>query len=109
MRVSLVQNFLTGIADAGRELWDRRRSDDDDGIRGIRELCFNLLSQKGEALGTALARELIRAYETLDEDARRAFSHNPHNPTSNATRLSSQRSVSILARRACEFAITRQC
>jgi malonyl-CoA decarboxylase len=73
MRVSLVQNFLTGIADAGRELWDRRRSDSDAGISGIRELCLDLLSQKGEALGTALARELMHAYDALDDAGRHQF------------------------------------
>ena len=72
MKVSLVQNFLTGIADAGRELWDRRRSGDND-IKSIRELCADLLSQKGEALGTALARELIHTYTSLDADSKNAF------------------------------------
>ena len=73
MQVSLVQNFLTGIADAGRELLDRRRSGNQDIVKDVRALCIDVLSQKGEALGTALARELVQAYSQLDDAGKLAF------------------------------------
>lgn len=71
--MSLVQNFFTSIADAGRDLWERRSDDDEDLVKDLRTLCIDLLSQKGEALGTALARELVRAYTALDANAKQAF------------------------------------
>lgn len=64
----LLQSFITSIADAGRDLLDGRRSQ-----RGLEALCRDLLSQRGEALGTALAREVLAGYEELDEDGRLAF------------------------------------
>ena len=72
MVVSRVQNFLTNIADAGRELLERRRYDDD-AVKDLRTLCSDVLSQRGEALGTALARELVRGYQALDDDGKLAF------------------------------------
>lgn len=71
MAVSLVQQFLTGIADAGRELLEKRWGNTTGG--GLRALCDALLTQRGEVLGTALARELVAAYNGLDEAGRRDF------------------------------------
>ncbi len=71
MAVSFVQQFLTGIADAGRELLEKRWGNTGGG--GLRALCDALLTQRGEVLGTALARELVATYNGLDEEGRRAF------------------------------------
>ncbi len=62
---------MTTIADAGREMIAPLFGGDSQPT--IDTLCRELLSQKGEALGTALAREVIDAYRTLDEDGKRAF------------------------------------
>ena len=72
MRTSIVQLFLTGIADAGRDLL-LRRGNQVESIGDLRALCVSLLTQKGEALGAALARELIKAYQKLDKPGRLAF------------------------------------
>lgn len=66
-----VNMLLTSIADAGRELLRLRANR----RPRIEELCRDLLSTRGEASGAALARELVEAYASLDEDARLAFFH----------------------------------
>ena len=60
--LTLFQAFLNNIADAGRELLESR---DKRARSNIVTLCNDLLSQKGEALGTALARELVLRYTSL--------------------------------------------
>lgn len=70
MRVPNLQAFINGIADAGRELLVGRTKA---AKPGIEALCQDLLSQRGEALGVALAREVVRTYEALDDDERLAF------------------------------------
>ena len=72
---SVLQAFLNSVADAGRELLyggavpilkrEQRLS--------IQDLCHQLLSQKGEAMGTALAREVMEAYSRLDDEERNRF------------------------------------
>jgi len=59
------------VADRGRELL---------GLRGnakpaanIEKLCLALLSEKGEASGTALAREVVLHYESMTESEKIAF------------------------------------
>ncbi len=69
MRASLVNQFLTSIADAGRELLRLRGNRRPD----IAALCRDLLSTRGEASGTALAREVMDAYLAMEEEARLAF------------------------------------
>ena len=66
--MTLFQSFITSIADAGRELIEGPKDKPN-----LKALCEDLLSQKGEALGTALARELLVAYEGLKPDERLAF------------------------------------
>lgn len=70
MRVTS-RNWLTGllntIADSGRDLLrDRGRTD-------IQALCHDLLSLRGEASGTAIAREVVQRYRALDDAGRAAF------------------------------------
>ena len=80
--IAQVQNFITGIADSGRELLERSRrkanidsadADVSSAVADLRGLCIDLLSQKGEALGTALAREVVTAYQQLDQTGQLAF------------------------------------
>jgi len=65
------ENFLNSVADAGREL--AARWIEPGSARDVTALARALLSGHGEASGTALSRELCRAYEGMDEDARLAF------------------------------------
>ncbi len=53
------------IADRGREILARRRGASP--VRGIESLCRDLLSERGEASGIALAREVVATYEAMDE------------------------------------------
>ena len=71
--MTLLERVLHSIADAGRDLLNSRPEDRIRDRGSIGALCHDLLSQKGEALGTALAREVVWAYERLDRDERRAF------------------------------------
>lgn len=59
------------IADRGREILARRRGAL--AVQGIDTLCRDLLSERGEASGTALAREIVRTYEAMDEVGRLEF------------------------------------
>jgi malonyl-CoA decarboxylase len=66
-----LERFLERIADRGRDLLHLRA----DAVRrsDMRTLCRALLSGKGEASGTALSREVLRAYEAMDRVGRHAF------------------------------------
>ena len=59
---------LNSIADRGRELLTRR-----DKAASLEELCQNLLSQRGEAIGTALARDVVDGYGALNPEDRLEF------------------------------------
>jgi malonyl-CoA decarboxylase len=63
------ERFLERIADRGRELLGLRA----DGTSQAGALCRALLSGRGEASGTALSREVLRAYEGMDREQRHAF------------------------------------
>lgn len=66
-----MKNFLTGIANAGRELVGlagARRAK-----QGMLELCGELLKLRGEAAAIALADELLARYRALDEAGRADF------------------------------------
>ena len=66
---SLVNQLLISIADAGRDLLRLRGNR----RRDIVALCRDLLSTRGEASGTALAREVMEAYLAMDGEARLRF------------------------------------
>ena len=68
-----INEWLDSIADAGRELWQRSRHNRRGGTRQIEYLCEELSSSRGEAMGTAVAQELLAAYQRLDEAGRLAF------------------------------------
>lgn len=71
MKSLWLEHVIDSVADRGRELL---------GLRGlnksaasIEKLCLALLSEKGEASGTALARELVIHYEGMTHSERLAF------------------------------------
>lgn len=65
------ERFLERIADRGRELLHLRSGHAP--LDEIGNLCRALLSGRGEASGTALSREVLRLYEAMNRDERRAF------------------------------------
>ena len=67
-------SFLHSVADAGLDWLLRRVGADGRSIGGNpHDMCRELLSTRGEASGTALARRLLDAYEAMDRNARRGF------------------------------------
>jgi malonyl-CoA decarboxylase len=65
-----MNSWLNSIADAGRELWNKASQRND---KSIEDLCQQLNSNKGEAMGTALAYAVVKAYQELDEQGKQAF------------------------------------
>ena len=59
------------VADRGREILARRR--DEREARSLGHLCRDLMSERGEASGVALARELLEHFQGLDGGGRLAF------------------------------------
>jgi malonyl-CoA decarboxylase len=59
------------IADRGREILAAQRGAQ--WWHSLENLCHDLLSERGEASGTALARELVERYEAMDEAQRLSF------------------------------------
>ena len=67
-------DLLTSISERGRNLLRRAGSSDGkQDASGLIELCEALLSGRGEASGTAMAREVLDRYRHLDEAGRHAF------------------------------------
>jgi malonyl-CoA decarboxylase len=67
-------DLLASISERGRTLLRRAStSDDKRDASDLIELCEALLSGRGEASGTAMARELLDRYQDLDETGRRSF------------------------------------
>jgi malonyl-CoA decarboxylase len=65
-----MNSWLNSIADAGRELWTKASQRNG---KSIKDLCQQLSSNKGEAMGTALAYAVVQAYQELDEQGRQDF------------------------------------
>ena len=63
--------MLHSVADRGREILARRR--DEREVRSMSHLCLDLMSERGEASGVALAREVVEHFEGMDERQRLAF------------------------------------
>ena len=71
---SFFHQLFGSIADGGRVLIDRQlRGLTRQPVRGVTDLCHALLSQRGEASGAALAREVLIAYGALDAAGRADF------------------------------------
>ena len=67
-------DLLSTISERGRTLLRRVGSfDDKQDVAGLIELCEALLSGRGEASGTAMAREVLDRYHHLDPPERLAF------------------------------------
>src|SRR6516225_9447234 len=74
MANAFFSDLLATISERGRTLL--RRGDASDTKRhanGLIELCEALLSGRGEASGTAMAREVLDLYQDLDATGRRSF------------------------------------
>jgi malonyl-CoA decarboxylase len=71
---SFFQQLFSSIADGGRVLIDQHlRGLARQPGRAVADLCHALISQRGEASGAALAREVLLAYGDLDAAGRTAF------------------------------------
>ena len=67
-------DLLASISERGRTLLRRAGSSETrQDASGLIELCESLLSGRGEASGTAMAREVLDRYQDLDNGARHAF------------------------------------
>jgi len=67
-------DLLASISERGRTLLRRAvPSDDRQDPSDLIELCDALLSGRGEASGTAMAREVLDRYHQLDDTGRRSF------------------------------------
>jgi malonyl-CoA decarboxylase len=66
-----LEKFLDRIADRGRDLLHLLT--EGAAVPRLGSLCRALLSGVGEATGTALSREVLRVYERMDREGRKAF------------------------------------
>jgi malonyl-CoA decarboxylase len=74
MANAFFSDLLATISERGRTLLRRGGpSDDKHDASGLIELCEALLSGRGEASGTAMAREVLDRYHDLDAAERRTF------------------------------------
>jgi malonyl-CoA decarboxylase len=74
MNNAFFSDLLTSISERGRTLLRRNGSSDARQTASeLIELCEALLSGRGEASGTAMAREVLDRYRHLDEAGRRTF------------------------------------
>jgi len=71
MKSLWLEKVIDSVADRGRELLRLRGNNKS--ASGIEKLCLALLSEKGEASGTALARELVIQYKGMTGSERIAF------------------------------------
>ena len=67
----MINRWLSSVSTAGKRLLRRTLQDKN----GIEALCAQLYSNKGEALGIALADEVARAYHKLDQPQKAGFFH----------------------------------
>lgn len=73
MANAFFSDLLATISERGRTLLRRDSADTKQDADGLIELCGALLSGRGEASGTAMAREVLDLYGELDATGRRAF------------------------------------
>src|SRR6516165_7071015 len=74
MANAFFSDLLATISERGRSLLRRGEAEDGKGdASDLVDLCEALLSGRGEASGTAMAREVLDRYHDLDDDNRRAF------------------------------------
>lgn len=68
-----LQELLNTVADTSRTLLPKRLFSEVDGQRGLQALVDALMSGQGEASGMAIANQLLRHYDDLDQDLRLVF------------------------------------
>ena len=74
MANAFFSDLLATISERGRTLLRRRgAAGNHQGPEGLIELCEALVSGRGEASGTAMAREVLDRYQQLDAAGRRIF------------------------------------
>src|SRR5579859_7527971 len=74
MANAFFSDLLATISERGRNLLRRNGpTDGKDDASDLAELCEALLSGRGEASGTAMAREVLDRYHDLNDDGRRMF------------------------------------
>src|SRR5215468_8921916 len=76
MNTSFFGELLQSISDPGRALIDRgrgRRDSPAETTENLADLCEELLSNRGESSGVALAREILARYDDLTIGPRIAF------------------------------------
>src|SRR3979490_3278848 len=74
MNNAFFSDLLASISERGRTLLRRAGSlDAKQDASDLAELCEALLSGRGEASGTAMAREVLDRYQQLDEAGRLSF------------------------------------
>lgn len=73
MANAFFSDLLATISERGRTLLRRDSADTKQDADGLIDLCGALLSGRGEASGTAMAREVLDIYQKLDAAGRRAF------------------------------------
>lgn len=66
-----MSQVVSAIADLGRQYFDRPANRA--GMESARRLCDDLLSDHGEASGTALAREVVNLFQSMEAADRMAF------------------------------------
>lgn len=71
MRQTIVKQIFNSIADAGRDLLDRGAGKSRS--HSIEGVCRDLQTQRGEASGMALAREVVDLWSKLDEEEKLSF------------------------------------
>lgn len=72
--MSKFNQWVTAIAEAGRELLARRgAAGGASRLPALADLCEELCTSRGEAMGTAIAHEVVKQYERLSADEKGAF------------------------------------
>ena len=69
--MSMLQDMLSALVSRGARLMEGRGGTYT--AESLEELCRALLSSRGEASGVALASEILRGFDTLDAEGRKAF------------------------------------
>jgi malonyl-CoA decarboxylase len=65
--------WVSSVAEAGRELLPKKSRQDN--YLSLSNLCHELCTSKGEAMGTAIAHQVVKTYQALDSDERLGFFH----------------------------------
>ncbi len=63
--------WVSSVADSGRQFLPGRIRQEKQ--QPLASLCHDLCTSKGEAMGTAIAHEVVKGYRSLDEQGREAF------------------------------------